>query len=91
MSIFQPRARSRTNHAASSGPPTTITTVLMFCTHCGAILMPHTCRSTLFTANSCKPFGAIWYSDQNTSEPRPRIRYAHMLFFSRASRCFTVR
>ena len=32
---------------------------LQFCTHCGAIGIPHKCRSTLCTANSCRPFGAI--------------------------------
>src|SRR3546814_14164652 len=68
----------------------TITTVLMFWIHCGATVMPQTCRSTLLTANSCRLLGAIWYSAQNTREPSVRIRYAHMLLRSRGSRCLSV-
>ncbi len=59
-SMTQPRARSRTNSTAISGPPTAITTVLMFCTHCGAICTPKTIGSTLRSKNNCRPLGAIW-------------------------------
>ena len=73
-STFQPWSRKRANQAASSGPPITITTVLMFCTHCGAMRSPNSSICTLPTANSCRPLGAIWISDQNTSEPKVSTR-----------------
>lgn len=50
MSTGQPLARQRANSAASQGPPMTMTTVLMFYTHCGATGRPQTFIQTLPTA-----------------------------------------
>ncbi len=70
----QPLSRSRANRIASSGPPTAITKVLMFCTHWVWMVKPSATGSTLRSKYSDRPLDDIWYSDQNTSEPSARIR-----------------